>query len=95
MSGDNDILEILKIDLQISSSKYDTYLKKLISMAKSAIEKEGIYIANVCTENEMLVEMYAAYLYRKRRGESAEMPRSLRYMLNNKLMRQKAGNLHG
>ncbi len=39
----------------------------------------------------MLVEQYAAYLYRKRKDEKAAMPRMLRYMLNNRLFRQKAG----
>ena len=32
-----------------------------------------------------LVEMYAAYLYRKRREATAEMPRMLRWALNNRV----------
>lgn len=93
MSKD-DILTILKNDLQISVSNYDAYLKNIIILAEKAIAKEGINLDN-STEDGMLVEMYAAYLYRKRRGESAEMPRSLRYMLNNRLISQKAGNADG
>lgn len=89
-----EILQVLKMDLQISSPKYDTYLGHLITLAKRAIEKEGI-ILDDSTEDGMLVEMYAAYLYRKRREESAEMPRSLRYMLNNRLISQKAGSADG
>ena len=93
MSKD-DILTILKNDLQISVSNYDAYLKNIIILAEKAIAKEGINLDN-STEDGMLVEMYAAYLYRKRREESAEMPRSLRYMLNNRLISQKAGNADG
>lgn len=93
MSKD-DILTILKNDLQISVSNYDAYLKNIIILAEKAIAKEGINLDD-STEDGMLVEMYAAYLYRKRREESAEMPRSLRYMLNNRLISQKAGNADG
>lgn len=89
-----EILGILKIDLQISSQKYDEYLGHLIDLATRAIKEEGI-ILNNSTEDSMLVEMYAAYLYRKRREESAVMPRSLRYMLNNKLIAGKAGDVNG
>ena len=93
MSKD-DILTILKKDLQISVSNYDDYLKNLMTLAEEAIKKEGIKLTD-STEDGMLVEMYAAYLYRKRREESAVMPRSLRYMLNNRLISQKAGNADG
>ena len=37
----------------------------------------------------MLVEMYAAYLYRRRREENVQMPRMLRWALNNRLFSQK------
>ena len=85
---ENEILTMLKIDLQISAPQYDTYLSNLIKLAKAAIEKEGITLEeNV--EDGMLVQMYAAYLYRKRREESNAMPRSLRYALNNRLFSQK------
>ena len=89
-----DIIGILKLDLQISTPHYDGYLQNLIMLAKKDIEKEGIVLDD-STEDGMLVEMYAAYLYRKRREGSAVMPRSLRYMLNNRLMSQKAGNANG
>ena len=79
---------MLKTDLQISASQYDTYLSNLITLAKAAIKKEGITLGeNV--EDGMLVQMYSAYLYRKRREENSAMPRSLRYALNNRLLSQK------
>lgn len=85
---DKDILTMLKTDLQISASQYDAYLSNLITLAKAAIKKEGITLGeNV--EDGMLVQMYSAYLYRKRREENSAMPRSLRYALNNRLLSQK------
>lgn len=95
---DNDILTMLKIDLQISVVRYDTYLTNIIKLAKAAIIKEGIIFnelveggesKGLTVEDGMLVQMYAAYLYRKRREENAAMPRSLRYALNNRLLSQK------
>jgi hypothetical protein len=83
------IREILKTDLQISVPQYDDYLDKLIGLAQDAISKEGITLDD-STADGMLVEVYAAYLYRKRR-EDSPMPRMLRYMLNNRLFGQKAG----
>lgn len=85
-----DILEVLKIDLQISTSStaYDGYLKNLIQSAKAAIKREGIDLKDDI-EDEMLVETYAAYLYRSRRKREA-MPEYLRYSLNNRLLSQKA-----
>lgn len=87
---DSAILIILKTDLQISAVQYDTYLGNIIKMARAAIEREGIELTN-SVEDGMLVEMYAAYLYRKRKEENTVMPRMLRYALNNRLLSQKAG----
>ncbi len=87
---DEDILKILKIDLQISVDTYDDYLRNMICLAKEAISDEGIQLME-SERDGMLVGIYAAYLYRKRKTEKTQMPRMLRYMLNNRLLRQKAG----
>lgn len=98
---DEDILEMLKTDLQISVMKYDSYLTNIIKLAKAAIQKEGIVLnesvgndkkVSLTIEDGMLVQMYAAYLYRKRREENAAMPRMLRYALNNRLISQKGSS---
>ena len=81
---DQDILAILKVDLQVSSSALDTYLQSIIAAAKDFIVKEGIHLQST-TEDGLLVEMYAAYLYRRRREENIQMPRMLRWALNNRL----------
>ena len=84
------------MDLGISANAYDKYLLNLIELSKAAIKKEGIIIPEEngsCTiEDGMLVQMYSAYLYRKRKEETASMPRSLRYALNNRLFSQKGEN---
>lgn len=89
-----DVLSMLKMDLQISASQYDEYLMNMIRLAEKEIKKEGIAIEESETngfsiEDGMLVQMYAAYLYRKRKEQVVTMPRPLRYMLNNTLFSQK------
>lgn len=79
-----EVLTLLKIDLQISATSLDTYLSTLIDAAHAFIEKEGITL-NESAEDGLLVEMYAAYLYRKRREADAGMPRMLRWAMNNRL----------
>ena len=89
-----EILTVLKVDLQISTDKMDAYLIQVIDAAKSYITTEGIDL-NCSTGDGMLVEMYAAYLYRRRREENVTMPRMLRWALNNRLFSQKAGAANG
>ena len=91
---DEEIRTVLKVDLQISTDKMDVYLDKVIDAAKSYIVTEGINLD--CSNGDgMLVEMYAAYLYRRRREENVTMPRMLRWTLNNRLFSQKAGAANG
>lgn len=72
----------------------DNYLLNLISAAKSFITREGVTLTS-STEDGMLVEMYAAYLYRCRREENVAMPRMLRWALNNRIFSEKAGATNG
>lgn len=88
-----NILVPLKIDLQISTSAMDDYLIKLIETARGFIATEGITLTDDISD-AMLVEMYAAFLYRHRR-ENVPMPRYLRWALNNRLMHEKAGDTDG
>lgn len=88
---DAEIKTVLKVDLQVSTASLDAYLESLISAAKEYIGTEGITLTN-STGDALLVEMYAAYLYRKRREENVEMPRMLRWALNNRLLDEGDGN---
>lgn len=85
------ILKILKTDLEISGMSRDEMLGNIIDVAKAAITREGITLNN-SVDDGMLIESYAAFLYRKRREDKIAMPRSLRYMLNNRLLSEK-GNV--
>lgn len=86
MTIDN-ILEMLKVDLGISTDAYDERFESIIEYAVSEIEREGITLEDT-VENQNLVAMYSAWLWRKR--ESGEgMPRMIRYALNNLLFSQK------
>lgn len=88
-----ELLAMLKADLQIMNSLQDTYLQQLIAAAFDAITEEGIEIFNPPSSvaDGHLVEMYAAYLYRKRDKDSPIMPRMLRHALNNRKMAQVMG----
>lgn len=86
----NNTLQMLKIDLGISTDKIDQFLTGLIIAARTFIQREGITL-DESAEDEALVEMYAAHLYRKRREAETAMPRMLRWALNNRLMSEKAG----
>ena len=79
------ILTLLKIDLDISTDRRDEYLRSLICAARGFIALEGITLTD-SYDDGILVEMYAAYLYRKRRESNPVMPRMLRWALNCRLM---------
>ena len=85
---DANKLFILKKDLQMTTTANDEYLETLLTFAKAAIEREGITLEE-SIECDMAVIHYAAYLFRKRAGTDAAMPRFLRYELNNLLFSQK------
>ena len=89
---DENILEILRPDLQISVDVYDAYLMDMIHLARESIADEGITLSTESDRDGMLIELYAAYLYRSHKDGKADMPRMLRCMLNNRLIQQKAGN---
>ena len=96
--SDQDILALLKTDLDISVDsttgagiQIENLLNKYISLAKVAISTEGATLGTTLSDEDgTLVMMYAAFLYRKRRDTLVAMPRQLRYMLNNRVLSEKA-----
>ena len=88
-----EILTMLQVDLGelFASEQRLAYLQQCISAAKAFITREGIDLTD-SIEDGQLVEMYAAYLVRKR-ATTEPMPRMLRWTLNNRLFSQKvSGN---
>lgn len=92
---DADRLIMLKVDLGISTTAYDSRLLQYLQSAKQDIEREGItFPPEPPISDDQLIVMYAAWTWRKRAtGEG--MPRMLRYALNNRLLSQKAGKADG
>lgn len=90
---DEDVLKILQADLNLLmlDETRTAQLNQYIQAAKEFIQREGVAIATpYSVEDTQLIEMYAAYLFRKRDSGDG-MPRMLRWALNNRLFSQKAG----
>lgn len=79
---------LLKADLQLMTDAFNVYLDQLLDAAEQFINGEGNTLTD-SAEDEQLRVMYAAYLYRSRAKDDAEMPRMLRWALNNRLFGKK------
>lgn len=88
--SDADLLIVVKLSLAVNSSAFDEYLLTLIRASREMIFREGIDLADTPEDNNLIV-MYTAYLWRKRAEDNPVMPRMLRYALNNRLFSQQAG----
>lgn len=82
------LLAMLKVDLQIMTTAYDTRLTQYINSAMEMIGTEGVTLNITDLEDAQLVVMYAGWLW-KRRDNGEGMPRMLRYTLNNRLFSEK------
>ena len=85
---DVEMVEVLKVDLGISTTAYDERLEQYIDSAKSEIAREGATLDAEDVNDCNLVVMYAAWLWRKR-DTMEGMPRMLRYALNNRIFSEK------
>lgn len=83
----NAMRAALKVDLGITTDAYNDRLQHYLDFASSAIETEGITVTD-SVEDQNLVIMYAAWMWRKR-AENVPMPRMLRWQLNNRLFKEK------
>lgn len=85
------MLEMLKVDLGITTKAYDDRLSQVLQYSMAAITKEGATL-NTCAslQDANLVIMYAAWTWR-RRDTMEGMPRMLRWALNNRIFGEKMG----
>lgn len=91
------LLAMLKNNLEILTTYMDdsaveiinAELTQYIQTAVSFIEREGITLDLDDISDDMLVTMYGAWMYEKRKDPTAQMPRMLRYNLNNRLFAEK------
>lgn len=88
---DESRLALLKANVSaIGSTIYDDLFKSLLTSAKSMIEREGITLDMDLQEDNNLIVGYATWLFQQREQPDMQMPRWLRYNLNNKVLQQKA-----
>lgn len=85
------MLQRLKIDLGIiNSTVYDERLEVLLGVAEKEINRQGATTLNSSdVEDAELIIDYARWQWLGRR-EPSEMPRDLRFRLNNRIFSEKA-----
>ena len=85
------MLALLKIDLGIRTTVYDSALEGYLTSAAEKIKAEGAsdLDASSSVVDARLVIDYAAFKWRSREAGGA-MPRSLRWELNNRIFGTKA-----
>lgn len=88
------VRDMVKVDLGIKVTVYDERLTQYVEAAKKAIVREGVATLSDDIEDMQLVAMYAGWLWRKR-DTGDGMPRNLRWMLNNRILSEKAGESDG
>lgn len=86
-------LAMLKVDLGLiaTTAEQDAFLGQLLDAAQQRLTEDGITLAANDPQHDTLVEMYAAWLYRKRAADPAQqaMPQMLRLLRNSVLFGQK------
>lgn len=86
-------LALLKANVcAIGSTLYDDLFTSLLTSAVSMIEREGIALDMDAQEDNQIIVGYATWLFQQREQPDMQMPRWLRYNLNNKVLHQKAVN---
>lgn len=88
------LLEMLRVDLGISTTAYDSRLSQYLQMAAEQIKVEGATLDYESLSDRQLIVMYAAWMWR-RRDSGEGMPRMLRYLLNNRVFSEKAAVTDG
>lgn len=84
-------LTLLKANIgALGTTIYDDLLTNLLISSASRIGVEGIALDPEAAEDNNLIIGYATWLFQQRDQPDMQMPRWLRYALNNKLMHQKA-----
>ena len=86
---DSELLTMLKTDLGITTTAYDSRLEQVLNAASSAVVAAGAATLDTAQLSDaQLVVMYAAWLWR-RRDDMSGMPRMLQWALNNRVFGEK------
>lgn len=86
MATKEELLTLLKANLGVTSIARDSYLKSILDSVTSELENDKGLSVTDDSVAEMFAVDYAAWRWRNR-GEG-EMPRNLRYRLNNLIISQ-------
>ena len=80
------LLEMLKVDLGISTQAYDERLLQYLKTAAAELRREGVTLTDSVDDGHLQI-MYAAWMWRKRdTGEG--LPRMIRWQINNRVFKQ-------
>ncbi len=80
------LLEMLKVDLGISTPAYDERLLQYLKTAAAELRREGVTLTDSVDDGHLQI-MYAAWMWRKRdTGEG--LPRMIRWQINNRVFKQ-------
>lgn len=83
-------LSLMKQGLLIGTDGYDTYLEHLLDAAKAYLIREGVSSLDETETGDLqLIVGYADYLYRQRNDASYQIPRWLRWNINNRIFSEK------
>lgn len=79
------MLAMLKVDLGITTDRYNYRLIQYLESASAEIEREGVTLASSSSISDAnLVVQYAAWMWR-RRDTGEGIPRMIRWQINNRL----------
>ena len=81
------MLDMLKIDLGITTNAYDSRLQQYLDSAQTEISREGAVLDPSNIADMQGIVMYAAWMWR-RRDSGEGMPRMLRLWLNNRVFQK-------
>ena len=86
---------LLQTDLGLlhPTPEQEVQLDHYLSMAHAAIAREGVRLNPGAPEDDALLSMYAAWIYRRRASPDASgMPRMIRAELNDRKIAQAGGS---
>lgn len=84
-------LELLKTDIGIRNEARDVYLTKLLESVYTELSDHyGLTLDLGISADVMLVEDYAAWRYRSRTQEGAEMPKNIRQRIIDRKVKERA-----
>ena len=87
----SNILELVKINLGISTTAYDGAITNDIKYARTELSNKGLILDETVTADAYIVVMYVIWLWRGRET-GAEMPRMLVVAINDRFTHQVMSN---